>query len=290
MKVSKKAYAKVNLALNVFNKTSEGYHELDSLVVTVDLFDKVIISKRKDKQVTLKVAGRTGYANTFIKEKDNAYKAAVAYVNECGCNGVDITLKKNIPLSSGMGGSSACASATLLLMEELYSCGADLEKLANSLGSDTAYLLTGGYARLKGRGEIIQPLDINTPLEMLAVFPESGVDTAQCFATFDQLLKNGESADNSDISALIQSLASEEIDYSQCKNALTKSACLLNEQLKSGLDFANSLSPSACFMTGSGSTIIVIFETRELLLWAQEKFYQQGFKCKMLKTHLPNKG
>ena len=284
MRITKKAYAKVNLALNVFNKNSEGFHELDSLVVTVDLFDKVTLISRKDKQVNLKVAGFTGYANTFIKEKDNAYRAANLYMKESGCNGVDIILKKNIPLSSGMGGSSACASATLLAMEEMYGCGVNLEKLANELGSDTAYLLGGGYARLTGRGERVLPLDIKTELKMLAIFPEGGVDTTECFLALD---KQPQSADKSDIEALINSFNGEELLYSECKNALTNSACLLNDNLKNCIQFAKSLSPKACFMTGSGSTVIVMFESNELLLWAQEKFYSEGYKCKILRTYIP---
>ena len=284
MRITKKAYAKVNLALNVFNKNSEGFHELDSLVVTVDLFDKVTLISRKDKQVNLKVAGFTGYANTFIKEKDNAYRAANLYMKESGCNGVDIILKKNIPLSSGMGGSSACASATLLAMEEMYGCGVNLEKLANELGSDTAYLLGGGYARLTGRGERVLPLDIKTELKMLAIFPEGGVDTTECFLALDN---QPQSADKSDIEALINSFNGEELLYSECKNALTNSACLLNDNLKNCIQFAKSLSPKACFMTGSGSTVIVMFESNELLLWAQEKFYSEGYKCKILRTYIP---
>ncbi len=284
MKVTKRAYAKVNLALNVFNKNDSGYHELDSLVVTVDLFDTVTLITRKDKKVNLKVLGFGEYANTFVKEKDNAYKAVVAYMKESGCNGVDIMLKKKIPLSSGMGGSSACASATLLAMEELYGCGLNLEKVANTLGSDTAYLLKGGYARLKSRGEQVIPLDIKTNLQMLAVFPSSGVDTAECFNQFDKMPKN---AFNSDIQALINSFNGENILYSECKNALTDSACAINGELKECIDFAKSLSPNACFMTGSGSTVIVMFDSKELLLWAQEKFYNAGYKCKILNTYIP---
>ena len=284
MRVTKKAYAKVNLALNVFNKNEAGYHELDSLVVTVDLFDKVTLSSRRDKQVNLKVPGFIGYANSFVKEKDNAYKAALAYMKASGCNGVDIVLKKNIPISSGMGGSSACAAATLIAMEEIYGCGVDLEKLANTLGSDTAYLLKGGYARLKGRGEKIQTLNIDSSLQMLAVFPPSGVDTTQCFAQFDKM---PQSAVKSDIVALIDSFNGENILYNECKNALTDSACAINGELKECIDFAKSLSPLTAFMTGSGSTVIVMFDSKELLLWAQEKFYSQGYRCKILRTYLP---
>ena len=183
-----------------------------------------------------------------------------------------------------MGGSSTCAAATLLAMEEIYGCGVNLEKLANQLGSDTAYLLKGGYARLNGRGEKITWLNMNQNMQMLAVFVGSGVDTTECFATFDKMPK---SADNSDINALINSIESGAMLYSECKNTLTNSAMAINSELKNCFNIAKGLSPNACFMTGSGSTIIVMFETTELLLWAQEKLYSEGYKCKILKTYIP---
>lgn len=289
MRKSKKAYAKINLCLNVSKRQENGFHDLESVVVTVDLYDKITLVSRKDKKVTLKVTGSNkDYIYECVPEKDNAYKAALAYMSATGSNGVDVFLEKNIPTSSGMGGSSSCASATLVCMEELYGMGADLTALANSLGSDTAYLLKGGWALLKGRGDNVEFLDCNRQLKIVAVYPEGGVNTAKCFEVFDKLCET-ESVDNSDIGALIRSLNGEELAFSELKNALLKSACTINPNVKSAVDFLTSLSPSAVFLTGSGSTVCAIFDYDGLNDWAVSKCKQAGFDAEVLKTVIPKK-
>ena len=287
MRKSKKAYAKINLCLNVGEKTDGGFHALESVVVTVDLYDKVTLFTRKDNKVTLKVTGSNkDYIYTCDPLRDNAYKAAVAYMQATGCNGVDIILEKHIPIASGMGGSSSCASATLCCMEELYNKGADLTAIANSLGSDTNYLLKGGWAVLKGRGDLVEYLPCNKKLKFAVIYPDGGVDTSKCFALFDKQ-KSSESVVNSDIEALINSLSSEEIAYSECKNALQEVACQINAEVKKAVEFAKSLSPKAVFMTGSGSTVCALFDYDGLAEWAVNKCKQAGFNAEVLTTYLP---
>lgn len=286
MRVTKKAYAKINLCLNVSSKTEKGFHNLESLVTTVDLFDKVTLEKRKDNKITLKVTGHNrDYIYNCIPEKDNAYRAVNAYMQATGCTGANIYLQKNIPTSSGMGGSSTCASATLLCMEELYQKNANLPELANSLGSDTSYLLKGGWAVLRGRGDIVEYLNVNKKMQFVVVFSEGGVDTAKCFHLFDQ--KHGESAVNSDIEALIRSLSEDEIAYSECKNALQTSACEINANVKKAIDALEQLSPKAVFMTGSGATVCALFDYEGLNQWAVTKLKAQGFDAELLTTVIP---
>ena len=288
MKVTKKAHAKVNLCLNVFLKNEQGFHDLESLVVTVDLYDKITLTSRKDSKVTLKVTGTNrDYIYNHIPQKDNAYKAVLAYMQEYGTTGADILLQKNIPSSSGMGGSSTCASTALLCMEEIYKKGADLQTLANSLGSDTNYLLKGGWAVLKGRGDKVEYLKVDKKLQLVAIFPEGGVDTTACFKKFDEMNLAGESAVNSDIGALINSLSEEEIAFSECKNALQAPACEINGEVKRAIDFAHTLSPRAVFMTGSGSTVCMLFDYEGLNRWALEKCKQAGFNAELLTTVTP---
>ncbi len=287
MRASKKAYAKVNLCLNVGARQESGFHPLESLVVTVDIFDKITLVSRKDEKVVLKVGGSNkDYLYNHTVEKDNAYRAARAYMQATGCLGVDIYLEKHLPLSSGMGGSSTCAAATLLCMEELYKKKADLNALANELGSDTAYLLKGGWAVLKGRGDVVEYLPIKKRLQMVAIFASGGVDTAECFKFFDEKF-DSENADNSDIDALIRSLSSDEIAYSECKNDLEEVACAINPQVKKAIDFAKTLSPKAVFMTGSGSTVIMLFDYDGLNAWAVSKCKQAGFEAEVLNTVFP---
>lgn len=286
MKVTKKAYGKVNFALNVY-QGENGFHNLDTVVATVNICDKVTLTSRKDKLINLRVTGNRDYAFTFIKEKDNAYRAALAYQQKYDTNGVDIHLKKGIPLCSGMGGSSASASATLLAMEELFGCGDNLVDLANSLGSDTAYLLKGGFARLTGRGQIIQPIACDNEYEMVVIFPKGGVNTAECFSMYDQLIANGYKVDQSNVNALIDSFLNEELNYAECKNALLLPACELNSEVKSAVEFARTLSPKACFLTGSGSGVVLMFDYNGLSRWALSKLTANGFSAQIIKTLTP---
>ena len=97
-----KAYAKINITLNVTG-VENGYHNLDTVVVTVDKFDKVTVTKRKDDKILLNLVGK--YANyNFIQENFNAYKAALKFKEKFNTCGVTVTVERNIPEGSGMGG------------------------------------------------------------------------------------------------------------------------------------------------------------------------------------------
>lgn len=298
MIVSEKANAKINLALKVCG-ISGAYHELDSVMVTVDLFDRLLVRSRRDKKVTLKTHGLSlKQYETYAPEKDNAFKAAKLYCEKTGSFGADITLYKNVPISSGMGGSSTDAAAVLRAMERIYKKEADLTALANELGSDTAYLLKGGACRIRGRGEVIDSFNLKNEIWFSVAFASRGVDTGECFKTFDSLCElsrnpleknqnsNVESVDNRPIEALIESLERGEPDYSLIFNDLYPAAKSLCEEVGSALEAYKSLSPKAAAMSGSGSAVFAIFETRELCDWATEKMKKLGFKATTLKTSL----
>lgn len=298
MIVSEKANGKINLALKVCG-ISGAYHELDSVMVTVDLFDRLLVRSRRDKKITLKTHGLSlKQYEAYAPEKDNAFKAAELYCKKTGSFGADITLYKNIPLFSGMGGSSTDAAAVLRAMERIYKKEADLTALANELGSDTAYLLKGGACRIRGRGEIIDSFNLKNEIWFSVAFASRGVDTGECFKTFDKLcvlsenslekIRNSsdESVDNRPIAALIESLERGEPDYSLMFNDLYPAAKSLCEEVGVVLQAYKSLSPKVASMTGSGSAVFAIFDTRELCDWATDKMKKLGFKATTLKTSL----
>lgn len=288
MKVNLKAYAKINLILKVENTREDGFHNLQSLVSTVDLYDKVTLSMRKDKKINLKVSGLREYVYNCIPEEDNAYKAVKLYMEEYDTCGADIWVHKNIPLRSGMGGSSACASAVLVAMEKLCNKGADLRALANRLGSDTNYLLKGGWAKLSGRGDLVEYLPIKHKLQVVAIFNEGGVDTAKCFKEYEKKsMFNGNTPDNRAIDRFIQSLANDNPDYKYCVNDLQAVAQEINPEVKRSVEFLQSLSPECVFMTGSGATVCAMFSCEQLNLWAVEKCKKKGFDACILNTVIP---
>ena len=183
-----KAHAKINLTLEITG-VEGGFHILDSLVASLDLHDTVLLKKRKDKlsSITMKGLG----SENIPPEQNNALKAAEAFLQKFGTNGVDITVYKNIPLGGGLGGSSADVCGVLRGMAKLYKIDdeAGLGEIADTLGSDTRYMLKGGFARMQGRGDKLSFLDIDEELHFLLLCPKSSVSAKACYKKYDELPK-----------------------------------------------------------------------------------------------------
>lgn len=279
MAVRIKAYAKLNLTLSVTG-SSGGYHMLDSLVCSVDLFDLIVLKKRKDDKVTIEMHGQD--TELLPYEQNNAVKAAESYIKAFGTRGADIKIYKNIPLGAGMGGSSADAAGVLRGMTKLYGAGSEkqLKELADSLGSDTGYMLTGGYARLTGRGEKVEYIDSKLRLNFLMLKPRGGVSTAECYRLYDAMPKPVKSSQNA-IQAVI---SGDRTALGEClNNALYAPAATLNPDVKTAFDELKSFSPLGVCMTGSGSAVFALFENAEFCRWAQSR-YKGKFKTIILKT------
>lgn len=277
-----KAYAKLNLTLAITG-VENGFHMLDSLVCTVDLFDLIIMNKRRDDNITVQMRGLG--SETLPPENNNAVKAAKAYIQRFSSCGVDIKIYKNIPFGAGLGGSSADAAGVIRGMSKLYGFGSEreLKGLADTLGSDTGYLLTGGYARLSGRGDKVYPLDCRLPLYFLVLLPEEGVSTAECYSLYDKLPKCEFTSENA-----VSALSSGDIAglAAGMNNALYLPATKLNPKIARAVKELESFSPLGVNMTGSGSAVFAIFESREMCEWAKSR-YRGEFKCICLKSYIP---
>lgn len=176
-----KVCAKLNLSLNVGEKTGV-FHSVDSVACTVDVFDVVEVVPRSDKKVTLKCRGVSKRGNSALKSAQKF----VATFNTCG---VDVTVTKGIPVGAGMGGSSADASAVIFAMKELFGI-TDEQKIAtvcDFCGSDVAFLMRGGFARLTGRGEKVAPIESQPLTFVVTTFGKSL--TKKVYARFDSLPK-----------------------------------------------------------------------------------------------------
>lgn len=255
MKIKVKIPAKINLTLDVTG-VSGGYHMLNSLVTSVNLFDEVILRPRKDDEVNVRFYGLP----VGVEGKDsNAYKAAKLFLNEFPSRGADIEVKRNIPAGGGLGGSSADVAGVLLGMKRLYGVAKDMTAFANSLGSDTAYMLDGGYAVLSGRGDKITRLpDVKQRFYLLIIMGDCGVSTAQCFAEFDRRGVFGKP--HTEVAARLLSEGDVENFLRFLNNDLYGSAVTLLPEIGTNL---NALKPYGCAnMTGSGSAVYGIYATK----------------------------
>lgn len=284
MKIRKKAYAKINLSLNVFN-AENGYHNLDSVVSTIDLYDEITVSKRKDDKVNVIMRGIG--EDVLSGTDNNAYKAAVLFKETFSTKGMDIKIIKNIPLAGGLGGSSADVAGVLNALKYLYDIEEDVKPLADRLGSDSGYLLTGGFAKISGRGEIVEPILSSAELWVVLVYSETGVNTADCFKKYDE---NPTQVKPSDNKALIKAIEDGDVESiaKEVANDLAEPAITLCEEMAKNLKALKDLSPLCASVSGSGATTFAIFQTKELTLWAADSLKRKGFDAQVVCTVNPN--
>ena len=282
-----KAYAKVNLTLEITG-VEAGYHMLDSLVASVDIYDLVVLKKRKDKLSSVSMHGMG--SEGIPPEKNTALKAAELFSETFSTSGADITVYKNIPMGAGLGGSSADVSGVLNGMAKLYGI-TDREKLkalADTLGSDTGYMLNGGFARMQGRGEKVTKLDLSNTLHFLLICPDSSVSAGECYRAFDTQPRTLEYR-GCQTETCAEFLRKNDLNEAgrYLMNDHFRAAYSLNADVGKAYEEAVAFSPLGATMSGSGSCVFAMFETKELCEWAKSR-YKGKFRTYVVKTVVPN--
>ena len=264
------SYAKLNLTLDITGRT-DNYHMLDSLVVTVGMFDKIVAKKRRDSLINVSMHGMG--SDKLFPEENHAVRAGEKFVAEFASQGADITIYKNIPMGAGLGGSSADAAGVLNALAKLYKITdfKRLKALADSLGSDTGYMLRGGLARMRGRGDEIEFLSDTPDLHFLLLCPKSNVSTAECYHAYDEMNAPQKAGRTGRCLEAYYGMGVGEAAR-LFGNDLYESAKSLNADVGEAVSALKSFSPLGASMTGSGSAAFALFETRELCEWAKSRY------------------
>lgn len=181
-KVSVKAPAKINLTLDVLHKRPDGYHEVEMIMTTIDLADRIHLELLPDKKITIDCSA----SFVPIDERNLAYQAAKKLQERFQVEwGVSIYVDKQIPVAAGLAGGSTDAAATIKGLNQLWNLGLSLEEMVSvgtELGSDVAFCLYGGTALATGRGEIITPLSPLPPCWVILAKPPLGVSTGNIYS------------------------------------------------------------------------------------------------------------
>jgi 4-diphosphocytidyl-2-C-methyl-D-erythritol kinase len=176
-----RAYAKVNLGLHVLGKRPDGYHTIETVFRLVDLYDEIEILQNDHG-----IHFSTNSAELSNDISNLCVRAAHLLRDLTGTHmGVEITLKKQIPIGAGLGGGSADAAAVLKGLTKLWSLDItrdELQTISASLGSDVPFFFTGMTAFATGRGEILDPFDLKLPYTILLVTPRIHVSTGWAYA------------------------------------------------------------------------------------------------------------
>ena len=272
-----KAPAKINLTLDVVGLEGK-YHKIKTLVSTIDVYDKITIKPRKDSIINLTMKG---LAIDCPITENNAYMAGKLYMDKVSSTGADIIIEKNIPCGAGLGGSSADIAGVLNGMQQAYNKNADLLPLANALGSDSGFLLEGGYAVLTGRGEKIIKKEISEQLYLVIITESQQVSSRASYKAFDEQGKTYKPC----TVAAEKALKNGQFDKfcSVIKNDLYKASSTLVEEIKNNLAELKKAGAPAQVMTGSGSAVVGIFNDKR----QRDKVYKKllsKYKDKLIKA------
>ena len=252
MVVEELALAKLNLTLGVLYKRKDGYHAIDSVMQTINLFDRIFVEKARKVEVTV-TGMELPYENTM-------YKAAMLYQKATGC-GARIRCEKRIPMEAGLGGGSADAAAVLRGLQRLHRMADDttLGQIALAVGADVPFCLRGGTCRCEGVGEVLTPFQPATRLYFVVCKPKDGVSTRELFATLPM------PRPRVDTYGAIAALGKGDLAAlaTRMQNVLEPAAIARVPEigaLKQALLDAGAL---AAQMTGSGSAVFGLFETEQ---------------------------
>ncbi len=192
--VSLLAPAKINLYLNVAGKRPNGYHDIETVMQSVSLFDRLQITVHDapaSKQIALSCFGLPIVTKT---DADNLiYRAAVAFFEAMDIPhyNIELSLEKQIPTEAGLGGGSADAAATLLALDHLYKTRLSTEKLCEigvKLGADIPFCIRRGTVRAEGIGDIMTAIAPMPHCALLIAMPKGGkVSTAEAYRKIDAI-------------------------------------------------------------------------------------------------------
>ncbi|MEG1547972.1 MAG: 4-(cytidine 5'-diphospho)-2-C-methyl-D-erythritol kinase [Clostridia bacterium] len=259
-----KAYAKINLTLDVLRKRTDHYHDLCSIMHSIDLYDTVTVEKH---------TGISIECSCPLPDDSATYRAARAYMALTGC-GARIHIERCIPDEAGMGAASANAAAVLTGMDKLYGAlsAERLFKLAGMIGADVPFCLMQGCALAEGIGEILTPLP-HIALDLLIVKGERGVSTKALFGSLALPVPHPNTV------AAIRAVKSGDCHAltKHMFNSLEQSAMAMAPDISKFKSRLLECGALGAVMTGSGSAVVGVFPNSSAALAAQSRFEECSF-------------
>lgn len=268
--ITVKAYAKINLGLDVLRKREDGYHDVSMIMQSLELHDTLTITRTASPEITL----TTNCSYLPVNKNNLAYKAAALFLEYSSImSGLQIALDKEIPVAAGLAGGSTDAAATLMGLNELFETGYSKEalmKLGVKLGADVPYCILLGTALSEGIGEILTPLTPMPNCQILLVKPDISVSTKYVYENLrlmDNIL-------HPDINGMKTSLAEGNLNVlaglmDNILQTVTVKEYPIITEIKSRMKELGAL---VSLMSGSGPTVFGIYEDATLAGKAYEFF------------------
>lgn len=261
-----KAYCKINIGLRIVRKRPDGYHELQTVMYPVrELYD--VVSVEVMEGVGVEFVGR-GIVVDCPEDKNLCVRAARLMQERYGVGGVRIELDKRVPFGAGLGGGSSDATAVIVAINEIYSLGLErstLAELAAMLGSDTPFFVYDDAQYCTGRGEIMEPTEVDLHgLWLVVVKPDEGVSTAEAYSGVKPCVPSDD----------LRELLREGVDSWQGSVTNDFEGHILAAHPQIAELKAALLANGAVYasMSGSGSAVFGLFKSRPELRFSDDVF------------------
>lgn len=267
MRLKARAFAKLNLYLDVLGRRQDGYHDIDSVMQSISLFDEIEISLRNDEKVVISYQDPS-----FSREDDIIYTACQAFFDFSGWRkGLDIKIFKRIPTVAGLGGFSSDIAAVLKMLNKL-SCrnysDESMLKLCSSLSADAPFCYNGGTARV---GSIGDKLEVLPTVQLSFVLLKEGTkqSTGEMYGKLDALNIPPSDKILSMIDAINNNASSRVLNsvYNIFEN------CWDFHSMRAPFD---TLGSDAVFLSGSGPTVVAAFKNTDDAMLCYEKLLNEG--------------
>jgi 4-diphosphocytidyl-2-C-methyl-D-erythritol kinase len=275
------APAKINLTLEVLGKRPDGFHEIKSVLQTIDLCD------------TLRFTGAQGISYScdmpgWSAEKSLVSRAVKLLQESTACTrGAEIKIEKRLPLMSGLGGDSSDAAALLRGLNDLWGLKLSLEKLlalATQLGSDVAFFLRGGMALASGRGEIVTPLPPLSKMWVVLVVPDVPVGSGKTGRMY-AALKPAHFTDGAITQKLVETLhKGEEFNPSMLFNTFENIAFDDYNIRRVYVEHLIKLGAPHVHLAGSGPALFTMFQDKSRAEDLFTRCKDQGMKAYLAVT------
>ncbi len=264
-----RAYAKINLALDVVGRRPDGYHEIRTVMQSISLADEVSVGRASEGFELLVDPPRT---EVGPREQNTAYLAWRLLCDRLGEElPVRVALRKNVPAGAGLGGGSADAAAVLRGLDGLFGLGLSVEEMcdvASGIGADVPFCVSGGTALGEGVGEILRPAPPPPDHRLLVVKPRRAADTGAVYRSYDANFTGGGAADrvlqalrSGDLAGLAGALGNDLAPVA--KRMVPEVAELEGSLLEAGAMGAS--------MTGSGTAVYGLFRDEDAVARARER-------------------
>lgn len=264
-----RAYAKINLTLDVLDKRPDNYHEINSIMQQIELYDELIFKESEETIVESNFKDDI-ILKTILKLKE------LFQVNK----GVKVKLQKNIPVAAGLAGGSSNAATTLIALNELWNLNLnteDLIKIASDLGSDIPFFLTGKSCFVSGKGEITEQIQL-PEIHLLLINPGYEISTKEAYQQLDKIeYKKNFSSINLKNKQNIQEIT---------KNLHNDFIHIQKDDVKEIINKLKQNGALNASITGKGPTVFGVFETKEKAEQAYRELkdkYKFIHICKTLK-------